>query len=256
MGDENWFYPDFIFWLLDQSGQTERQTVAYIDPTGLLMGTRGGWNNHKVLCFAYKLVEIGGQLGPAHDRQGKAVDFAMKGVFISTTQREKLEDETRATREFHVYDDDGKKVFPGYDDFGRAGIFFAECGDYIERMMAYLESGPSLLDKIMAHAASASLLADDVLPEDEIGCFFRWSLAAEGGLEPALGELIRRSLTATDEAHAIRRMQQHAREKLQPYVEKSLWHTLTGGIEDVNRIERPCRVLLERYNNSETGRLA
>lgn len=127
---------------------------------------------------------------------------------------------------------------------------------YIERMMAYLESGPSLLDKIMAHAASASLLADDVLPEDEIGCFFRWSLAAEGGLEPALGELIRRSLTATDEAHAIRRMQQHAREKLQPYVEKSLWHTLTGGIEDVNRIERPCRVLLERYNNSETGRLA
>lgn len=247
MGDGNWFYPDFIFWLLNHAGQTEGQTMAFIDPKGLLMGTRGGWNNHKVLCFAYKLVEIAEQLGHTHDRQGRGVNFAMKGVFISTTQRERLEEETRATQEFHVYDDAGSKVFPGYDDFSRAGVFFAECGDHIERMMAYLISGPSLLDKVMARAASAQHLAAEELPEDEIGCFFRWSLTNQGGLEPALGELIRFSLTATDEAHVVRRIQQHAREKLHPFMEKRLWHTLTNGVEDVNRIEQPCRTLLERY---------
>jgi hypothetical protein len=44
MGAEDWFYPDFIFWVIDNNYNPERQTVAYVDPKGLTMGLRGGWN--------------------------------------------------------------------------------------------------------------------------------------------------------------------------------------------------------------------
>ena len=173
MGSEDWFYPDFIFWVIDHSLYPEHQTLAYIDPKGLTMGMRGGWNNHKVLCFVYKLVEITQQIKHPHDEHGVAVQFAMKGVFISTTRKEDLQDASRQTLEFHVYDDQGAKHFPSYEDFASAGIFFAERPDHVEHMMAYLERGPSLLDKLMGRVAASM---NDVIPDDEIGCFYRWQL--------------------------------------------------------------------------------
>lgn len=246
MGAEDWFYPDFIFWIIDHERSPEHQTVAYIDPKGLTMGLRGGWNNHKVLCFAYKLVEIAQQIRHPHDEHGQIVQFAMKGVFISTTRKEYLQDASRETLEFHVYDDHGAKHFPSYEDFARAGIFFAERPDHIEHMMAYLQSGPTLLDKLMARIASTMNAAGDVIPDDEVACFYRWQLLQnQSVVEPSLGELIKFSLTAHDEDHALRRMQQEARKELQPIIQKNLIHSLTGSVKDVNRIPNPCRVLLE-----------
>lgn len=246
MGAEDWFYPDFIFWMIDHQRSPEHQTVAYIDPKGLTMGMRGGWNNHKVLCFAYKLVEIARQIRHPHDEHGKAVQFAMKGVFISTTRREDLQEASRQTLEFHVYDDHGAKYFPSYEDFARAGIFFAERADHIEHMMNYLEGGQSLLDELMGRVADTMNIAHDAFPDDEIGCFYRWQLLQnQHVVEPSLGEIIRFSLTAQDKDHALRRMQQHAREKLQPLMKKNLIHNLTGSVKDADRILNPCRVLLE-----------
>ena len=100
------------------------------------MGMRGGWNHHKVLCFAYKLVEIAGQLGDTRDRNRQPVKFLLKGAFISTTPHEELKKATASSSEFHVYDDAGRTVFPNVDDFAKAGIFFAEKTDHIERLIA------------------------------------------------------------------------------------------------------------------------
>lgn len=247
LASENWFYPDFIFWMLDHATQPETQRLCYLDPKGLEMGTRGGWNHPKILCFVYKLVEIAGQLQNPHNRNGQPVQFTLKGAFISTTQREDLAKTTAGSQEFHVYDDTGNKVFPGYDDFARAGVFFAEKADHIERLMTHLLAGDSLLDQVMQHAAAANALPDDALPADEIGCFFRYLLRRNGNtLAVALGELVRYALTARDLDHVIAQLQRESRKQLQPYLKKGVIHKMTGGVEDVERIAQPCRTLLER----------
>jgi len=206
LAGENWFYPDFIFWILDRSAPPETQRLCYLDPKGLEMGTRGGWNHSKILCFVYKRVEIASQLPNPHNRNGQPVRFFLKGAFISTTPRDELEKATAGSQEFHVYDDAGYKVFPGYDDFASAGIFFAEKTDHIERLMAHLLAGESLLDQVMQRAATAHR-SPDTLPDDPIGCFFRYLLQRNAhGLSAALGELVRYTLTASDLNHVIARI--------------------------------------------------
>jgi hypothetical protein len=246
LAGENWFYPDFIFWILDHATTPETQHLCYLDPKGLEMGTRGGWNHSKILCFVYKLVEIASQLPNPHNRNGQPVRFFLKGAFISTTPREDLEKATAGSQEFHVYDDAGCKVFPGYDNFANAGIFFAEKADHIERLLAWLLAGESLLDQVMQRAATANG-QPDALPDNEIGCFFRYLLLRNANsLSAALGELVRYALTAGDLNHVIARLQQESRKELQPYLRKGVIHKMTGGMEDVARIPQPCRELLER----------
>jgi len=45
LAGEDWFYPDFIFWIIDKGTQPETQRLCYLDPKGLEMGMRGGWNH-------------------------------------------------------------------------------------------------------------------------------------------------------------------------------------------------------------------
>jgi len=247
LADENWFYPDFIFWILDRSAQPETQRLCYLDPKGLEMGMRGGWSHSKVLCFAYKLVEIVSALPNPYNRNGQPVRLFLKGAFISTTRRDELEKATAGSQEFHVYDDAGYKVFPGYDDFASAGIFFAEKTDHIERLMAHLLAGESLLDQVMQRAATAHR-SPDALPADEIGCFFRYLLQRNAhSLSAALGELVRYALTAGDLNQVIARLQRESCKELLPYLrKKGVMHKLTGGMENVERILQPCREWLER----------
>ena len=246
LAGEDWFYPDFIFWIIDKATRPETQRLCYLDPKGLEMGMRGGWNHHKVLCFTYKLVEIAGQLGDTRDRNGQPVKFRLKGAFISTTRREELEKVTAGSEEFHVYDDAGRTVFPNVDDFAKAGIFFAEKTDHIERLMAYLLEDESLLDRVMRRAAVAENLPEDALPDDEIGCFYRYLLHENPDRRIALGELVRHALTAGDLDHVIARLQGESRKQLMPYLARGAIHKMTGGMEDVNRIAQPCRELLRR----------
>lgn len=247
LAGEDWFYPDFIFWIIDKATQPETQRLCYLDPKGLEMGMRGGWNHHKVLCFVYKLVEIASQLGNTHDRNGQPVKFRLKGAFISTTKRQELEKATTGSQEFHVYDDEGRKVFPSYDQFAKGGIFFEEKTDHIERLMTYLLEDESLLDQVMRRAATAANLPEDTRPDDEIGCFFRYLLLRNANSPSAvLGELVRYTLTAGDPNHVIDRMQRQSRKELSPYLKKGMIHKMTGGMEDVERIAQPCRELLER----------
>ncbi|MDS4042412.1 MAG: hypothetical protein RKP20_14705 [Candidatus Competibacter sp.] len=247
LAGEDWFYPDFIFWIIDKATQPETQRLCYLDPKGLEMGMRGGWNHHKVLCFAYKLVEIASQFQNTGNRNGQPVRFILKGAFISTTRREELERTTAGSQEFHVYDDAGRKVFPGCDDFAKGGIFFAERTNHIEQLMTYLLAGESLLGQVMRRAATAANLPEDTLPDDEIGCFFRYLLLRNANSpSAALGELVRYTLTAGDPNHVIDRVQRQSRKELLPYLHKGVIHKLTGGMEDVEHIARPCRELLQR----------
>ncbi|MFZ1326655.1 MAG: hypothetical protein WAT67_11680 [Candidatus Contendobacter sp.] len=140
----------------------------------------------------------------------------------------------------------GRTVFPNVDDFAKVGIFFAEKTDHITRLMAYLLADESLLDQIIRRVAVAENLPEDALPDDEIGCFYRYLLRENPDRRVALGELVRYVLTASDLDHVIARLQQESRKELLPYLTRGAIQKMTGGMEDVNRIARPCRELLRR----------
>ncbi len=243
----NWFYPDFIFWIVDKSTQPETQRLCYLDPKGLEMGVKGGWSDHKLLCFIYKLVEIASQIPVAHNQHGQPVQFILKGALISTTTYQALKTSAGNSDHFRVYDNAGHRVFPSVDDFAKGGIFFAEKANHIERLMTYLQAGESVLDQVMRCAVTVLAQPETAIPHDEVGCFFRCLLRDnKESVAGGLGELVRYALTAGDLNQVISRIQQHSRKELLPYLHKGMLHQLTGGMEDVNRIVQPCREWLQR----------
>ena len=248
LAGEHWFYPDFIFWIIDKATQPELQRLCYLDPKGLEMGLRGGWNHPKLLCFVYKLVEIASQIPTACTQDGQPVQFILKGALISTTTYQALAESTASSQEFHVYNDAGHKIFPSAAEFANGGIFFAEKPDHLQRLMNHLTAGESVIDQVMGYAVRANTLPETAIPDHEIGCFFRYLLRqTQQNLAAALGELLRHALTANDVNQVVSRLQAESRKQLQPYLKKGMMQKLTGGMEDVNGIAQPCRELLQRY---------
>ena len=49
--DSDWFYPDFIVWILDYESRT--QTFGFVDPKGLTLGAGGGWSDYKIVSTLY-----------------------------------------------------------------------------------------------------------------------------------------------------------------------------------------------------------
>ena len=47
----DWFYPDFIVWILDHATRT--QTFGFVDPKGLVQGLPEGWENYKIVSTLY-----------------------------------------------------------------------------------------------------------------------------------------------------------------------------------------------------------
>ena len=248
IGEGNWFYPDFIFWIVDHATEPQAQRICYIDPKGLEMGARGGWSNHKLLCFTYKLVEISQTFPQATLEDGTPISLRFKGAFVSTSSYGQLQTAMAASPEFQVYGDDGAPVFPSVEQFGRCGIFFADRTDYIARMMAWLSGSESVLEQAMASAASALGRSTDQIPSDEIGAFFLYELQRNAGkIELALAEIVRHSLTASALLQVEARMQLRARKELLPFLSESrgIKERLVGGIADPALIPEPCRVLYE-----------
>ena len=244
VGESNWFYPDFIFWIIDRSTRPETQTICYIDPKGLEMGARGGWSNYKLLSFLYKLAEVGRQYSDAQLEDGTPVRLRFKGAFISTSKHAQLSQ--AAASEFGVLDNDGGTRFPTVEEFGRAGIFFSDRPDHIERMMEWLGSGSSVLDQAMVRASSTLDSQEPSCPADEIGAFHLYQLRKlSSRVEAALAELVRYSLTADTLDQVVERMQAFARKELLPFLStnKGLKERIMGSIADPMGIANPCQAL-------------
>jgi hypothetical protein len=206
LGESNWFYPDFIFWIVDEGTTPTTQRLCYLDPKGLASDARGGWSHYKILCFLYKLVELQRQFPDAQLENGPRVKLHFRGAFLSTSSYVDLRQATTDSQVFHVYDENLNKVFPTREQFARAGIFFKEQPSYPERLMEYLMAEDSLLSTVMDQVAAAHQLPGDTPPTTEIGCFFRSLLAREKNMEQALAEVVRYSLTAATAEEVIARM--------------------------------------------------
>ncbi|GAB1392904.1 hypothetical protein MASR1M60_10670 [Rhodocyclaceae bacterium] len=161
---ENWFYPDFVLWIVDPAKSS--QTIVFIDPKGL-RSLEGGWRNHKILSSLFSVaeaqvsLETGGKT--IKDASGRKISsFKLAAAIVSTTAYNDLE----KTAEYDLAE--GRR--PTVEEFNRAGIWFpSDQPNYIESMLASFET-PSVIAGAMSFAAKVwnNLQYD---PATELECY-------------------------------------------------------------------------------------
>ena len=162
LDDSDWFYPDFIVWIVDP--QTRTQTFGFVDPKGLAVGTAGGWDDYKVVATIYMPHVVALQLGdaPVH-YQGEIWRFRIRGALVSTTPLDLL----TAHAKFALHDDRNYNVAPTEADFQRARIVFQESNPtYIEKVLNLLIDDTPF-DAIAAAAARLHHAPDRFRPRNE-----------------------------------------------------------------------------------------
>jgi hypothetical protein len=244
IGDEDWFYPDFEFWIREKSRSPERQYYCLIDPKGLQQGARGGWANPKVLCLLYKLAEISRLNPDVKNDAGESIEFIPKGALISTTTYEALQ--AMPGDDFRVYNENGASFFPTVQQFASAGIFFMEKPQYIEYLMKWLTKRDYVVDLVMKSAAEAVLSPDDQIPGDEIACYCKFLLCrhdTDRQLESTLAHLLKWTVACESIEQATVRLQGLAKKELVDFIKQKMFVIP----ENLNTIANPCRTLLERY---------
>jgi hypothetical protein len=163
--DSDWFYPDFIIWILDPDAKT--QTFGFVDPKGLAIGTVGGWSDYKVVSTIYMPHVISLQIdASSHTIKWKGEDwkFRMRGILVSTSDLNKLV----AHAKFNLHASDGKDISPTEKDFERARIVFQKNDpSYIETVLKLLIEDTAL-DSVMEAAARAVHLGSEFKATSEI----------------------------------------------------------------------------------------
>ncbi|EXI68860.1 MAG: hypothetical protein AW08_00682 [Candidatus Accumulibacter adjunctus] len=149
--DSDWFYPDFIVWIVDY--ETRTQVFGFVDPKGLSLGAGGGWSDAKVVCTLYMPHVVERQLAASGQKvefAGQTWTFRVRGVLVSTSSLASLS----AQAKFNVRDDEGRNASPGEADFGRARIVFPKSGtSYIDEVLHLLWHDSSL-DHLLAVSAT------------------------------------------------------------------------------------------------------
>jgi hypothetical protein len=119
--DSDWYYPDFIVWIIDHATRT--QTFGFVDPKGLTLGAPGGWSDYKVICTLYAPHLVERQLAAAGQSviyEGHPWTFRVRGLLLSNSTHAAL----AAQAKFDVRNTDGQKQPPKEADFGRGRIVF------------------------------------------------------------------------------------------------------------------------------------
>lgn len=162
--DSDWFYPDFIVWILDW--ETRTQTFGFVDPKGLAIGAPAGWADYKIVCTLYMPHVVALQL---HDTpveyEGEAWRFRIRGVLVSTSPLEQL----TLHGKFKVRDAMDYAAPPSEDDFQRARIVFQQSHSiaYIDKVLKLLlEDTP--FDAIVATAARLRHAPESFTPMNEL----------------------------------------------------------------------------------------
>jgi hypothetical protein len=160
--DSDWFYPDFIVWIVDHENHS--QTFGFVDPKGLTLGAGGGWSDYKIVSTLFMPHVVERQLaasgtsksgsrrpdsGLKVEFEGDEWTFRVRGVLVSTSSFESL----TAQAKFNLNDDEGRSSAPTEDDFRRGRIVFQRPGTaYIEDVLQLL-SEDSLVDDLLGLSA-------------------------------------------------------------------------------------------------------
>lgn len=152
--DSDWFYPDFIVWIIDYESRT--QTFGFVDPKGLTMGAAGGWSDYKIVSTLFMPHVIERQLAASGQKvefEGEEWTFRVRGVLVSTSSFTNL----LAQAKFKLRDDEGNTVAPSEADFKRGRIVFQKTDtSYIDDVLQLLTE-----DTDIDHLLSLSALLFD-----------------------------------------------------------------------------------------------
>lgn len=158
----DWFYPDFLVWIVDY--ESRLQTIGFVDPKGLAMGSPGGWSDYKIVAtvFMPHLIEL--ELGRASDSGigDEGWTYRIRGVLLSTTRPEVLAQYAK----FAVLDEKGNSRMPSESDFKLARIIFQERNiSYIPEILRLLNEDTPL-DRILDTAAQIIFHGDNFTPQN------------------------------------------------------------------------------------------
>lgn len=159
--ESDWFYPDFILWILDHEHKI--QTLGFVDPKGLGIGAAGGWSDYKLLSTIYIPHVVERQLLQTKlpvDQDGNEWQFRIRGVIVSTSPFDALREHDK----FLARDEKCRDVKADKKDFERARIIFqeAKASVYIPKVLDILLLDNNL-DTLMRVAAKVRELGDSFL---------------------------------------------------------------------------------------------
>jgi len=150
--DSDWFYPDFIVWILDPA--KKEQIFGFVDPKGLIQGLGNGWSDYKLVSTVYMPHVVARHIAEAGETvrwHGEDWSFRIRGVIVSTTGYDDLKSHMS---KFEVEGQDGTHVTPAPDAFRRGRIVFrkGEGADYIADVLDLLVTDTPI-DDLMAGLA-------------------------------------------------------------------------------------------------------
>lgn len=162
--ESDWFYPDFIIWIIDAS--TNTQTFGFVDPKGLAIGAAAGWGDYKIVSTIYMPHVVEQQLAASNQEviwEAEKCNFRIRGVLVSTSSLEGLSSHAK----FNLRDEAGNDAAPTEADFERARIVFQkEDSSYIGKVLRLLvEDTP--MDQVLI-AAARGRTAESFLPVGEL----------------------------------------------------------------------------------------
>ena len=247
--DSDWFYPDFIVWIVDPATRT--QTFGFIDPKGLALGTPEGWADYKIVATLYMPHVVASQLGEQPvEYQGERWRFRIRGVLVSTSPFEQLREHAK----FDLRNDRDENAPPTEADFQRARIVFQSANPaYIDRVLRLLtEDTP--FDPIAQAAVRLHHAPDAFLPGGEVDYDLRLRReAAPNGTETAfLGALLRDYLKPDTVGVFGSSVRKRRRGELLNYARKGRLGLGAEKAADITDHPTPCEELWRRKRNERS----
>lgn len=243
--DSDWFYPDFIVWILDHESLT--QTFGFVDPKGLTLGAGGGWSDYKIVSTLYMPHVVERQLAASGQKvefEGEEWTFRIRGVLVSTSSFASLSTQAK----FNINDADGKFAAPSEADFKRGRIVFQKPDTaYIDDVLELLTQ-----DSAVDHLLSLSALLFDnstyFTPSGELehDLALRYDEHSQTESE-FVASLIRDYLKQDDKGQHGSWAIKNRKRQLMDYAAEGEWGF---GAEKVSDIPAPCEELWKRKNRN------
>ncbi|OEE87826.1 hypothetical protein [Vibrio crassostreae] len=133
--DSDWFYPDFIFWIIDH--ENKEQVIGFVDPKGLALGAKEGWADPKIVATMYAphVIQqaINGEFVSYLD-EGWTVKI--RGALVATKTGF---NDLSQHKKFNIRNVDGENTPPSEAEFQASRIIFQKNDlNYIEQLLILL----------------------------------------------------------------------------------------------------------------------
>lgn len=242
--DSDWFYPDFIVWILDYESRT--QTFGFVDPKGLTVGAGGGWSDYKIVSTLYMPHVVERQLAASGQKvefEREEWTFRIRGVLVSTSSFASLSTQAK----FNINDAEGQTSAPTEADFKRGHIVFQKTDTaYIDDVLELLTQDSDvdhllslsalLFDNSMYFTPSGELEHDLALRHDEHSQTESEFVAS----------LIRDYLRPDDKGQHGSWVIKNRRRQLMDYAAEGKWGFGAEKVSDIRDHPAPCEELWKR----------